>query len=89
MATLDAQTLVATLVLQADAARPVGMGFDAFIWFDRGFSDTSIITSGTNYSNAVIVPEPSTAPLVGLVAMAVRRDLRGRRAPRDSSRPPR
>lgn len=60
--TLDAQTLVATLVLRAEALGDLNLATFSLV---NTLSPATDVTFGTNLQNAV-VPEPTTAALLGL-----------------------
>jgi hypothetical protein len=64
--TLDAQTLVGTLVLRADAAGALGESIT-----QTDFVAGTDLVVGNNFGSAVVVPEPTTGLLVSLGLLGI------------------
>jgi hypothetical protein len=62
----DPQTLVGTLVLEASALGSLGLVVASAAYLGGGITGPSSVTVGSNFASAAVVPEPTTAAMLGL-----------------------
>lgn len=60
------QVLVGTLVLEASAVGSLGLAVASAAYIGGGILDGSAVTVGSNFAAANVVPEPTTAAMLGL-----------------------